>query len=70
LYARLSHISTDELLGVKTPRKSKLYGILSPSTMNNKPIRVKCAIGVYKNWPLGHGEYRVSGNIGPLVPTV
>jgi hypothetical protein len=38
--------------------------------MKNKPVRVKCAIGVYKNWPLGHGEYRVSGNIGPLVPTV
>lgn len=23
-----------------------------------------------KNWPLGHGQYTASGNIGPLLPTV
>ena len=23
-----------------------------------------------KNWPLGHGQYRVSGNLGSLVPSV
>merc|ERR1712130_840221 len=23
-----------------------------------------------KNWPLGHGQYRLSGNLGPLVPSV
>ena len=43
---------------------------MSPSILKNKPIRVKCSHDVYKNWPLGHGEFRVSGNIGPLVPTV
>ena len=25
---------------------------------------------VNKNWPLGHGEFRLSGNLGPLVPIV
>lgn len=23
-----------------------------------------------KNWPLGHGRYRISGNFGPILPTV
>ena len=23
-----------------------------------------------KNWPLGHGSFRISGNLGPLVPAV
>jgi branched-chain amino acid aminotransferase len=31
---------------------------------------VKCSQGVFKNWPLGHGQYTVSGNLGPLVPYV
>jgi branched-subunit amino acid aminotransferase/4-amino-4-deoxychorismate lyase len=25
---------------------------------------------VIKNWPMGHGGYRISGNFGPLIPTV
>jgi len=25
---------------------------------------------VIKNWPMGHGEYRISGNFGPLIPVV
>lgn len=66
----MSHISTDERLGVKTPEKTKIFAIVSPSLMKNNAVKLKCASGVYKNWPLGHGEYRVSGNIGPLVPTV
>lgn len=70
LYCRLSHISTDGALGVKTPAKTKLYCIMSPSILKNNAIRVKCSHDVYKNWPLGHGEYRISGNIGPLVPIV
>jgi branched-chain amino acid aminotransferase len=31
---------------------------------------VKCSKDVNKNWPLGHGQYRLSGNLGPLVPYV
>jgi branched-chain amino acid aminotransferase len=27
-------------------------------------------LDVYKNWPLGHGSYRVSGNVGPLTPII
>ena len=23
-----------------------------------------------RNWPLGHGRYRISGNFGPIMPTV
>lgn len=38
--------------------------------MKNRDLSLKCADGAYKNWPLGHGEFRVSGNIGPLVPVV
>lgn len=47
-----------------------MFAIISPSRMKNNPIKIKCAHGVYKNWPLGHGEFRISGNLGPLVPTV
>lgn len=25
---------------------------------------------MFKNWPLGHGGYRVASNFGPLVPTI
>lgn len=25
---------------------------------------------MYKNWPLGHGAYRVAGNVGPLTPAI
>ena len=43
---------------------------MSPSTLKNSAIKVKCCTDVKKNWPLGHGEYRLSGNIGPLVPII
>jgi branched-chain amino acid aminotransferase len=38
--------------------------------MKHSPISLKASVGVNKNWPLGHGSYRVSGNLGPLIPTV
>lgn len=44
--------------------------MLSPSLLKNSPLKIKCASNAFKNWPLGHGEYTISGNIGPLVPTV
>ena len=70
LYMRMVHISTDPVMGVKTPTKTKLYLILSPTTLKHKMLSVKCSDGVNKNWPLGHGQYTVSGNLGPLVPYV
>jgi len=70
LYVRLNHISTDKRLGVTTPMTTKLIAILNPTTLRHKNISVKCSQGVNKNWPLGHGQYTASGNIGPLLPTV
>ena len=43
---------------------------MTPSILKTNALKVKCSHNVYKNWPLGHGEYRISGNIGPLVPIV
>lgn len=68
LYVRVNHVSTDPTLGVKSPKFTKLYAIISPTTFKNKSLKVKCAHDVFKNWPLGHGQYRLSGNLGPLVP--
>ena len=55
LYVRLAHISTDDTLGVKTPKHTKIYAILNPTTLKNRDLKVKCAHDVFKNWPLGHG---------------
>mmetsp|Transcript_5518 Transcript_5518/g.9402 ORF Transcript_5518/g.9402 Transcript_5518/m.9402 type:complete len:98 (+) Transcript_5518:610-903(+) len=60
----------DPLLGVKTPTKSKLFAIVSPTTLKNKNLSVKCSVGVNKSWPLGHAEYSIGGNLGPLVPYI
>jgi len=70
LYLRLAHIATDEVLGVRTARKTKIYAIMNPTTLKPKTLRLKCATDVFKNWPLGHGNYRVASNFGPLVPTI
>jgi branched-chain amino acid aminotransferase len=64
----MNHFSTDGRLGVKTPSKSKIVAILSPTTLKNKNLQVKCSKDVFKNWPLGHGQYTISGNLGTLVP--
>jgi branched-chain amino acid aminotransferase len=70
LYIRLCHISTDKILGVKSPDNTKLFAMLTPNTLRMKNRRVKCAHNVNKNWPMGHGGFRISGNFGPLIPTV
>jgi branched-chain amino acid aminotransferase len=70
LYVRMNHFSTDPALGVKTPFSTKLVAMLNPTTLRHLNISVKCSDGVNKNWPLGHGQYTCSGNIGPLMPTV
>lgn len=70
LYLRLAHIATDEVLGVRTAKKTKVYAIMNPTTLRPKTLRLKCSSDVFKNWPLGHGNYRVASNFGPLVPTI
>ena len=70
LYLRLAHISTDEVLGVRTAKKTKIYAILNPTTLKPKVLNLKVSTDVFKTWPLGHGSYRVASNFGPLVPTI
>ena len=70
LYLRLAHVSTDEVLGVRTARRTKIFGILNPTTLRPKTLKLKCVDNVFKNWPLGHGSFRVASNFGPLVPTI
>jgi branched-chain amino acid aminotransferase len=31
-------------------------------------LKLKCNLDASKAWPLGHGQYRLSGNLGPLLP--
>ena len=69
-YARMVHFSTDKTLGVRTPQATKMLVMLNPVMLKHKPISLKCSYNVNKNWPLGHGQYRVSGNLGPLMPSV
>ena len=69
-YMRIAHISTDRMMGVKTPNSTKIFAMLNPTTLRHKSLSVKCSDGVNKNWPLGHGQYTLSGNLGPLVPYV
>ena len=69
-YTRFCHFSTDKTLGVRTAQSTKLLAFLNPVKIKHSPISLKCSVGVNKNWPLGHGSYRVSGNLGPLIPTV
>lgn len=67
---RFCHISTDEVLGVRTPKKTKIFAIINPTTLRPKTLKLKCSANIFKNWPLGHGSYRVSSNFGPLIPTI
>ena len=71
LYSRVLHFSTDKTLGVRTPQFTKIIGLLNPiQHKKQQPISLKCSREVNKNWPLGHGQFRISGNLGPLVPSV
>ena len=70
LYLRLAHISTDEVLGVRTARRTKIFAIVNPTTLKPKTLRLKCTTDVFKNWPPGHGNFRIASNFGPLVPTI
>ncbi len=55
-------------MGVRTPKSTKLFAILSPNAHKPKDLKVKC--GYNKNWPMGHGAYSISGNFGPLIPVI
>lgn len=70
LYTRIVHFSTDKTLGVRTPQNTKIVAMINPIMLSNRPISLKCSHNVFKNWPLGHGRFRVSGNLGPLIPSV
>ena len=64
------HFSTDKTLGVRTPQSTKILVMLNPIQLAQRSVNLKCSTSVNKNWPLGHGRFRVSGNLGPLVPSV
>ena len=64
------HFSTDKTLGVRTSHATKLLVMLNPISLKQKPITLKCSTSINKNWPLGHGDQRLAGNLGPLVPVV
>jgi branched-chain amino acid aminotransferase len=70
LYLRMCHISTDEVMGVKTPSATKIFAMLNPTHLKTRNLSLKCSDGANKNWPLGHGQYTLSGNLGALVPYV
>lgn len=67
----MTHIATDPELGVRSPRKSKIFAIVNPTNLvRTNRVSIQCNYNVYKNWPLGHGLYRISGNLGPLMQTI
>lgn len=69
-FMRILHMSTDKTLGVRTPQATKLVAILNPVLLKNSPVSVKCSTDIKKNWPLGHGQYRIAGNYGPILPAI
>jgi branched-chain amino acid aminotransferase len=69
-YTRMVHFATDKTLGVRTPHATKILAMVNPVMLKSKDVTLKCSTNVNKNWPLGHGQYRLSGNLGPLVPSV
>ena len=70
MYIRFCHIAMDDALGVRSPKKTKLFAMMNPNTMKMKDRKVKAAHNVIRNWPMGHGSFRLSGNFGPLLPTI
>ena len=60
----------DHALGVKSPAKAKLFAVVSPAPLKPRKMALKCSTHAAKNWPLGHGLFKISGNYGPLLPTL
>lgn len=69
-FMRIVHLSTDKTLGVRTPQSTKIVAMLNPVMLRSNPVSVKCSTDVKKNWPLGHGQYRIAGNYGPIIPSI
>jgi len=63
------HVSTEGTLGVRSPSTTKVIALLNPIQMKSSAISLKCSSQA-KSWPLGHGSFSISGNMGPLVPYV
>lgn len=70
LYVRMCHLSMDESLAVAKPNYTKLFAFLSPTLMKQKNLKLQCSTGFNKTWPLGHGQYSLGGNLGPVAPYV
>jgi len=72
LFLRMNHFSTDKTLGVRSPAETKIIVIATPvvEKKGKKQFSLKCSTDVKKNWPLGHGKFRISGNFGPILPTI
>ena len=70
MYMRLVHISTYGVLGIRPTLETKIYAILNPSIVDESDVKVKCTSEVNKSWPLGHGRFRLSGNLGPALPAI
>ena len=47
-----------------------MYAIINPTIVDDRALKVACSSGVSKNWPLGHGSFSISSNIGSLTPCV
>ncbi len=57
---------------MRTPQNTKIIGMVNPVMLhaNDRPISLKCSVDVKRNWPLGHGRFRIAGNYGPVLPSV
>jgi branched-chain amino acid aminotransferase len=67
----MTHIATDPELGVRSPKRSKVFAIVNPTNViRERAVSIQTNSNVYKNWPLGHGKYRISGNLGPLMQKI
>lgn len=60
----------DESLAVAKPNYTKIFAFLSPTIIKSKNLKLKCSDGFNKTWPLGHGQYSLGGNLGPVTPYV
>lgn len=55
MYVRATHVSMDPIMGVASPRKTRIFAVCSPTINQTKELTLKCSDGFNKNWPLGHG---------------
>ena len=69
-FMRIVHLSTDKTLGVQTPQNTKIVAMVNPVMLRTGSLNLKCSTEVKKNWPLGHGQYRIAGNYGPILPSI